>query len=139
MSKLSELLQRPVSSAVRAVKAEKLSSAVRKAQYVNPDALKKIGVTVPIERPLAIVDKKPITILETCKRDQKLIVMGYLSKYPHYTFTNKIYSGWVHGVRFWFFDTKSKKTVVMSYKDMKNELNLAMKTPVRSKEIVAER
>lgn len=137
MSKLQDFLKNPLSG-VRAVKADKLSSAVRSVQYVNPDALKKIGVTVPMERPMQMLDKKPITKLELCSKDQKLIVLGMLSKYPHYCFVQKIHSGWVGGIRFWFLNTKRKVTIVMSFNDMRDELNLAMKTPIRVKEIVSE-
>lgn len=132
MSTLRELLTK--STKVKS-SPTKVSTAVNSSNFVNSKDLIPIGVTVPLEKPLAFVDAKPIVPRDLVAKDQILLITAFVTKYPHYQFVKKTHSSWVNQVKFWFLDTKRNITVVASYKDMKEELEASMMSPVRRKEI----
>lgn len=120
-------------TAVRRKAVSKVASAVNKQNYCNPNALKPIGITVPIERPSLFVEPKEILEKKLVSRDQWLIVKAFLSKHPHYKFNKKVHSKWTNLTRYWFLDTSRNVKIVATYRDMQEELNLARKTSIRAK------
>ena len=121
--------------AKRTVTKTTVSKAVVRSQYVNPDALTPIGITVPLEKPSIFVDSKERVEKRLLNKDQHLLISAFISKYPHYQFKKKVHSKWTNLTKYWFFNTKTNITHVATFNDIKEELELACETSIRVKEI----
>jgi len=104
-----------------------VQKAVDSVQYVNSKDLKPIGITKPMCSPGIIRTIKPsVVVTELNNRDYSLLIASYLTKHPHYVFKCKVKSGETNRVQFWFLDTKRKVTVIMKYKEMREELTRSL-------------
>lgn len=113
---LADLLKLPV----RKVYTERLSRAVAKSKYVNPEATKSLGIVKCLDKELFPPDSKPVAIRREVskQRDFTAWIIAFLSKNPHYKYIQTTLSGWSPGRKYWFLDTSRQINVVISYDDI---------------------
>jgi hypothetical protein len=110
---LADLLKLPV----RKVYTDRLSRAVAKSKYVNPEATIPLGIVVCFEKELFPPDAKPVSLRREVvkRRDFTAWIMAFLSKNPHYKYIQTTLSGWSPGRKYWFLDTTRNVTVVLTH------------------------
>lgn len=91
------------------------------SQYVNSKDLIPLGITVPMEKPLAFINEKKTELASVNKLDNKNLIDAILSKNPHYEYQKKIRGGFFNKVRYIFKDTKRNILVIVT-KNQANDL-----------------
>jgi hypothetical protein len=117
---LADLLKLPI----RKVYTDRLSRAVAKSKYVNPEATKPLGIVKCLDKELFPPDSKPVDVRRAVikQRDFTAWIMAFLSKNPHYKYIQTTLSGWSVGRKYWFLDTTRNVKVVLGYNDIERQI-----------------